>query len=191
MLGVLGALTLMIAASPALADDAATTRAGGCDVRLELRRTEPVLVFRSDCPLAVAETRTALTTLLGQLFPDRRWPAGVQSMSLGRIDGFPWLSARLAVAAARDAGWDVRRGRPREGSDNAFVMRVLDRERLLGDVASVLAGWGVAVRSSSVEKVLVAPAGTLGIAGALREAGIEAEARVPFDAQLWLRVVGR
>lgn len=178
------ALALLVGVATAGARDAAI-EVGGRRVTLELRANEPVLVLRSDGPLAVDALATALPSLLATLFPDGVLPADVRSLSAGRIESMPWLSERLALAAARDPAW--KRSTSRD--ENGVVARLL-RDRV-HELAAPFARYGLVTPSVSVEKVLSSRADLLPFADRLRAAGIAGDARVPFDAQLWLRFGAR
>lgn len=180
---VVVALVLGIAGMVLAGERAASTQVGDRRVTLELRRNEPVLVLRSDGPLGVDALGTALPSLLATLFPGGTLPDEVRSLSAGRIETMPWLSERLALAASRDPAWTG----PQGGRENAVVGALLRRDDLVGELATPFARYGLGLASVSVEKVLVSRADALPFANRLRAAGIAADARVPFDAQLWLR----
>jgi hypothetical protein len=144
----------------------------GCEVALEERGNEPVLMLRPGCALDLDTTVRALEALLAELYPERRI-AGVSSLSLGRIERLPWLAARVAAAARAAPGWDVGSGRAREGSAERAVGDWIGDGDLAREVTAVLASFGAKTRGASVEKVLVTS--TPGD-------------HVPFDAQLWLRL---
>jgi hypothetical protein len=171
-LAALAALSGGPSAPARAAERVARVEAGGCAVSLEEREHEPVLMLRPGCALELAPTVDALGRLLAELFPERRI-AGIPSLSLGRMESLPWLAARLAAAARRSPGWDVRTGRPRAGSAETFVGDLLRREALAREAEAVLASFGVRAEVASVEKVLVRD---------------EAGERVPFDAVVWLRL---
>lgn len=184
---VVAALVLGIAGMVLAGERVASTQAGDRRVTLEVRANEPALVLRADGPLAVDALATALPPLLSSLFPDGAMPDGLRSLSAPRIETLPWLSERLAFAASRDPDWDATRGRARRGHENAVVGALLRREDLVRELAAPFARYGLAVQSVSAEKVLVGRAATLPFADRLRAAGVPDGARLPFDAQLWLR----
>jgi hypothetical protein len=176
------AVALLVGVAAA-GEHVASRQVGDRRVTLELRANEPVLVLRSDGPLGVDALGTALPSLLAALFPDGALPAGVRSLSAGRIETMPWLSERLALAAARDPAWKG----PQDGRENAVVGALLRRDDLVRELAAPFLRYGLVATAVSVEKVLVSRADALPFAGRLRAAGVAADARVPFDAQLWLR----
>jgi hypothetical protein len=146
--------------------------APGCDVALEARGNEPVLMLRPGCALDLDATVRALAALLAELYPDRRI-ADVASLSLGRIERLPWLAERVAAAARSSPRWDARAGRAREGSAERAVGDWIRDGDLARELSAVLASFGATTRGASAEKVLVRS--TPGD-------------RVPFDAVVWLRL---
>ena len=160
-------------AVPAAAGDRSAHFAGpGCDGALEARGSEPGLMLRAACALDLATTVRALEALLAELYPARRIE-GVASLSLGRIERLPWLAQRVAEAARRSPRWDARTGRAREGAAEHAVADWIRQGNLAGELAAVLASFGAKLDGVSVEKVLVTSA---------------PGDRVPFDAQVWLRL---
>jgi hypothetical protein len=155
------------------ADRTVETAAGGCTVALVERGNEPALQLRPGCALDLGETLRATGALLVQLYPDQRIPPEVKSLSLGRIEALPWLSERVAEAARSDPAWNAKTGRPNAGSAEAWVADALRRHGLARELLRLLAAYGVAAEPSSVEKVLVRTG---------------ADARLPFDAVVWLRL---
>jgi hypothetical protein len=185
-------VALVLLASVACAGERiASTQVGERRVTLELRVNEPVLVLRGDGPLSVEVVRSAMPALLSSLFSGDALPDDVRSLSAPRIETLPWLSERLALAAAKDPDWEATRGEARRGHENAVVGALLQREELARELAAPFARYGLVATSVSVEKVLVAPASRLPFADRLRAAGVTDGARLPFDAQLWLRFGAR
>jgi hypothetical protein len=182
----------LAAATPARAQQApragvvAAAEAGGCTLVLE-RATpaDDALRLRPGCPLALDDLLAGVERLLAVAGAD---VARGGSLAMGRIVEYPWLAERLARAALAEPGWDARRGRPREGHENRFVADTLERRGLVAELAARLAAAGVSARVAGVEKVLVAPVGAAPELRALAQEGVDPAARLPFDAQWWLRV---
>jgi hypothetical protein len=171
---------------PARERFAASAEVDGCS--LELGHPTPAddtLRLRVGCPLALAELLQGLDRLLAAAGPDLPVPA---TLFLGRIVEYPWLAERLARAALADPGWDAARGRPRAGGDNRWVADTLAQRRLLGELADRFAAEGLALRVAGVEKVLVGDVAGFAELRGLAADGVDPAARLPFDAQLWLRV---
>lgn len=164
----------------------ATAEVRGC--ALDLGRTAPgdaALRLRVGCPLALADLLQGIDRLLAISGPDLPAPA---SILLGRIAEYPWLAERLARAALADPGWDAGPGRPRAAGVNAYVADLVERRRLVSELADRFAAEGLALRVAGVEKVRVGAAGRVAELRALADDGVDPDARLPFDAQLWLRV---
>jgi hypothetical protein len=165
-----------------------TTPAGGCQLVLEeydgasfhLRRRPGAPGATAACTLTRQEFARGLASLLNDAFAARRTPGGAASLFLGTIAEIPGLSEELVRAAKASPQWDVRQGKARSGSPNGFVAQVLAGQTTLPGLFPRFTLAGV-----SVEKVLV-PTGRM-----IRERragdGVP-DARVPFDAMLWVRL---
>jgi hypothetical protein len=184
------AVALALAAVAVAARDgerfAASAEVRGC--ALDLAHPTPsddTLRLRVGCPLTLAELLQGLDRLLSTAGPDLPVPA---SLAMGRIVEYPWLAERLARAALADPGWDAARGRPREGGANRYVADTLGQRRLLSELADRFAAEGLALRVAGVEKVLVGEVAAFPELRGLAAEGVDPAARLPFDAQLWLRI---
>ena len=108
--------------------------------------------------------------------------APVSSLALGRAVDHPWISRHLADSALSSSAWSARISRAPAGEQNRYVAAVLSEPAFLQRLAAPFDAAGYVVTGVSVEKVLVGPArdhASDGRGGA---------ARVPFDAQVWLRL---
>lgn len=162
-------------------------RREGCTLTLEqydgstlVLRTRPDgTVFAGPCEITGAGFTAALGALMSQAIEGAAERVS-RSISLGRVVDLPGLSAALAAAARRSPGWDQSSGRPRVGDLNGFVEALLLESASLRELLP-----GFLIESVSVEKVLVPTR------RAVRERtgsdGIP-DGRLPFDAQLWVRV---
>ena len=107
----------------------------------------------------------------------------VESLYIGRLIEYPWLSRALAVSAWQDKAWDGKRGRSRYTDINAYVAKTLSGEEHTMVFDETMARNGYRIRNASVEKVLV---------GRFRDVpsyrNETAPGRVPYDAQLWFRL---
>lgn len=115
----------------------------------------------------------------------RTRPAGaapVSSLSLGRAVAFPWLSRYIADAALQSPGWAERVVRARSGERDKLAAAILLDAALRQRLAVPFEGTQYVVLSVSFEKVLYGRADEY---SSDKRAGA---VRVPFDAQLWLRL---
>jgi hypothetical protein len=84
-----------------------------------------------------------------------------QSLFLGRLVEYPWLSRYLAGHALEDNSWDGVHGLPGAGGINEFVRRILSTPDALALLQPAFDGTGYTVTGVSVEKVLVVPANSI------------------------------
>jgi hypothetical protein len=191
VLGLVAVAALAPAAARGQAPAAPGRFAASAEVRgcaLELAHPAPsddTLRLRTGCPLSLAELLQGVDRLLATAGPALPAPA---TLMMGRIVEYPWLAERLARAALADPGWDAARGRPRAGHENRWVADTLEQRRLLSELADRFAAEGLALRVAGVEKVLVGAVASAPELRGLAADGVDPAARLPFDAQLWLRI---
>ena len=115
-----------------------------------------------------------------------------QTVSWGRL--FPdgptdsTMAIRLALAAKRSPAWDAAKGKPRTGDINAFVRKLANDAAIYEELRPVFRQAGLSIKLTSVEKVLVLPAGQLPFFERLRGKGVGARDRLPFDCQTWFSI---
>jgi len=107
------------------------------------------------------------------------------SLSLGRAENFPWLSHHLADTALRSHEWHKRLRRATPGEHNQYVADILSEPTFLQRLDQAFNGSAYRVASVSVEKVLA------GKASEYASGNTTSNEKVPFDAQVWLRLVPR
>ena len=117
----------------------------------------------------------------------------VTSLSLGRAVNFPWISRFIADAALQTPGWAGRVARTKIGERDKLARPVLHDPALLQRLAAPFADSCYAVIGLSYEKVLFGRADKYASQLTSEVASNQAEAavKVPFDAQLWLRLAPR
>jgi hypothetical protein len=113
--------------------------------------------------------------------------APVDSLSLGRVVSYPWLSRAIADAALASPGWASRAAHARPGRRAALAAPVLRDPALRDRLAVPFSGSRWTVKNLSYEKVLFGPASEHASHVVAGDAGV----LVPFDAQLWLRLAPR
>jgi hypothetical protein len=147
-----------------------------CAVAFEwIEETRLILRLRPACPLGRASTQGAVRAILAH-----SGGAPELSLSLGRLERYPWLSELLARQASSSRRWNLAAGRPYEGSDNAYVAAAL---RGMPEFTALFERWQVL--GVSVEKVLRKPAAELRLAAG---APVPPHAKLPYDAIVWVRL---
>jgi hypothetical protein len=159
-----------------------------CTIGLEENLREGLLRFEATCPLTPAQVEVHLVSLLFELYPDGRIPSAIGALFLGRMADFPFMSERLVEAASRSGEWDLARGLPRSGNTDDFVARLLNELDLLPEVQRALGYFGLVGRTGTIDKVIIYSASQLANAEELGRIGVPPDARLPGDAQVWLRL---
>jgi hypothetical protein len=189
--GFLGTLFLALLPTAGFAQErvASSSRVGDCELRLEADTKWQTLSMRvrsedhGDCRIDQQTMAAAIhTALSGTAPPIPR--KDYTSLSIGRLVEYPWLSLSVVNAARNDPEFDVKKGKPRSKDLNKYVADLLRQEEACKQLSEVLAGSGYEVVGVSVEKVLVGAAKDI-----LSYQGEPFSGRVPFDAQVWYRLM--
>lgn len=168
----------------------AWTEVEGCRVSLDRNMKWRTLHYRNLCAEPLADKLAHFAQLLDAVNAGGPLPAEVRSLFLGRLVDYPDLVVGIVLAAQAAPDWDATRGEVRRKLTplgiNRYFARLLEESGLLGPFLAPLAPSGVAAAHVSVEKVLIGPPTLTPVADRLRAAGVAAEARLPFDAMVWL-----
>lgn len=187
---VLATLTLTLSLfSQAKADDEFSVALPECAAKLERRSAEAdVVIVRSDCHLSLTSLGLLLETGLQGLFPQP--PLPIRDLYLGRLMDYPEWSRALATAAEKSLSWNSKRGRPAKTaeSDNQRIRLLLNGPAYPKSLLALFAKYQLAATISDVEKVLVFKAKDIWPDRTAIPKGISPEARLPVDAQIWLRL---
>lgn len=174
------ALTMVLATSP--------LSALGCRPFIEEHQNGSYGTFRAhtnafeDCPVSEATYRQVVTAWLQSRSGES---ANFTSLSLGRAVAFPWVSQHIADAALRLPNWAAQVSSVRPGRRDGLAAAAIRDPALLKRLAAPFEGSRYVVLGVAFEKVLYGRADTH---SSRRDAGAT---RVPFDAQLWLRLAPR
>ncbi len=151
-----------------------------------------VVRHRSDCALPLSGQAPLIEKVLLKVLAAKDEGIQFRTLTWGRLysDGSrdATMAIRLVQAAVHSPAWDTARGRPRKGDVNGFVRRLANDAVIYEELRRVFAGAGLELRLASVEKVLVLPAKQLPFFEALRNTGVRAHGRVPFDFQAWFSI---
>jgi hypothetical protein len=151
-----------------------------------------VIRHRADCALALPEQAPLIAKVLRRVLGADAEAAGFRTLMWGRLypDGARdvTLAMRLALAAKRSPEWDAVQGAPRSGDINRWVRKLANEASIYEELRPVFREAGLEINLTGVEMVLVEPAGRLKFFEALREAGVRADDKVPFDCQAWFSV---
>ncbi len=181
---------LSLACAPAQSQDQVifSAPAGDCALTAEWNaewrtlRLRPLHPSARNCFIEKDIMASALSAALSRLALSE---AGrrIDSLYIGRLIDYPWLSQALAIAACHDRRWNPRRGRPRRLDINAYVAKTLSGKDMTAPFDQALAKTGYTVKSASVEKVLVGRSRDVPLYRDRAFPGL-----VPYDAQVWFRL---
>jgi len=189
LLGIIAVFSLSGTMASSQEQVIVSLKVGECDLRVESIEKEHILRLRAHHPKhkGCRIDKNSMVSVLTAAFLKNDPPkleGGYSSLSIGRLIDYPWLSQYLATTAYYDQGWDSRKGKPAAMDINKYVSQLLSRKELLAQIETPFAKGGYKVNRVSVEKVLV---------GGFREVpfyqGKMVPGRVPYDAQVWFRLV--
>ncbi len=128
-----------------------------------------------------------------EFFQNRENAEAFRTLFWGRLEpdtpnGSRELSLRLALAAHQSPDWDARRGRPRSGDFNGFVKALANSALIYPELKELFEHFHKTLRFSCAEKVLVMEAGKLPFYEQLKQHGVKASERLPFDCMAWFSV---
>lgn len=166
-----------------------SSKVGECNLSLESNEKWHTLRLRAHHPKykGCQIDRDAMLSTLKSAFLKTNAPkleGNYSSLSLGRLIDYPWLAQYLATTAYRDREWDSKKGKPVAMDINKYVSQLLFGKELMEQVKTVFQEGAYKIVGVSVEKVLV---------GSFHEVpfyqGEIYPGQVPYDAQVWFRLV--
>jgi hypothetical protein len=95
------------------------------------------------------------------------------------------LPLRLALAAYRSPGWDVRKGKPRNRDINGFIKELANGVPIYPELQELFRPFNRQITLATVEKVRVLEAEKLPFYSRLEQQGVKATDRLPFDCMAW------
>jgi hypothetical protein len=168
---------------------------GDCTIEWIARNSEiGVIKHRARCTAPLSQQRQLLTQICTEFFSKDINAQSFRSLFLGSLrsdEGRPGsqeMSLRLALAAHKSPGWDVKRGRPKNGDMNRFVKDLANREMIYPELKELFESINKSIKFSCAEKVLVSEAEKLPFFDQLKQHGIKARDRLPYDCMTWFSV---
>jgi hypothetical protein len=150
-----------------------------------------VVQHQATCDLPLSQQAPLIARLLESVMKDDETARTFHTLSLGRLNSFPGLPARLAILAKQSPLWDLRRGRVSEGRTSQWLVQLANQGRFYDEWQGVFQRFNRHIEVSSVEHVAFSKAGELPYFKELQDQGIAPADRVPYDCQVWLAVTGR
>ena len=108
------------------------------------------------------------------------------TLFLGSLNSSPEISIHLAMMSKQSPNWDTQKGQPRSGGINPFIVKLANQSHLYDEWEARFQHFNWNSEVSGVEKVLVSKAGELPYFAQLKEQGIKATDKLPYDCLVWL-----
>lgn len=163
-----------------------------CTVAWMVRDSEPYVVRQRARCAAPLEGQLPLMHAIGTAFFRQDPHAGAfRTLFWGRLapdetrGGPQEMAYRLALAAFHSAGWDPERGKPKDGDINGFVRKLANEAMIYPELKALFARLERDIIFSSAEKVLVMRADKLPFYDRLKQQGVRASDKLPFDCLTW------
>ena len=158
---------------------------GKCSLRVEADDEARILRLRvhpgnPECYATKDNMQTVLKAVFSKTDPSKL--EGVyNTLFLGRLIDYPWLSEYLAVTAYRDPRWDREKGKPVTLDPYRYVNSVLSNREVLSQFEDAFGQSGYTIRAVILEKVCVGRFSDVPL-----YKGKALPGKVPFDAMVWL-----
>jgi hypothetical protein len=166
-----------------------------CTIQWIARNSEiGVIKYWSQCTLSLAEQLPLLEKICAEFFSKDKNAQAFRTLFWGRLapdearPGLQEMSLRLALAAHKSPGWDVKRGKPKNGDINGFVKDLANRENIYLELKELFERFHKSIKFSCAEKVLVQKAEKLPFFDQLKKKGIKAADKLPFDCMTWFSI---
>jgi hypothetical protein len=166
----------------------------GCTIQWISRNSEiGVIKHWSQCAEPLSEQLSFWEQICKEFYNKDKNAQTFRTLFWGRLapeaqNGSRELSLRLALAAYQSSGWDVKRGKPKRGDMNGFVRDIANKTMIYPELRELFGRFQKSIALSVVEKVLVTEAAKMPFYEQLRQRGVKAAHRLPFDCVAWFAV---
>jgi hypothetical protein len=167
---------------------------GDCKIEWTAGHNEiGVIKHESHCSTPLALQMTLLAKIIETFLNQDPNASSLRTLFWGRIEpdyspGLHELSIRLALAAYQSPGWDRKRGRAQNGDINGFVKDLANRAMIYPELKDLFARFKKQLSFACAEKVLVVAAAKLPFYDRLKEHGVKATDKLPFDCMAWFSI---
>jgi hypothetical protein len=98
------------------------------------------------------------------------------------------MPERLALAAFKSPLWNKAKGKPVSGHENAFVKEIANKALIYVELKEMFEKFGLAIKVSGVEKVLVGTPDKMPFGNSLKRQGVKNTDKLPYDAMIWFSI---
>lgn len=166
----------------------------GCTVQWIARNSEiGVIKHWSRCSRSLSEQLPLWEKICAEFFSKDNNAQAFRTLFWGRLapesqNGSLELSLRLALAAYLSPGWDLKRGKPKRGDMNGFIRDIANKKMIYPELRELFGRFQRSVAFSCAEKVLITVAANLPFYEQLKQQGVKAGDKLPFDCVAWFTV---
>ena len=168
---------------------------GDCTIEWIARNSEiGVIKYWSQCTLSLAERLPLLEKICAEFLSKDKNAQAFRTLFWGRLapdetkPRLQEMSLRLALAAHKSPGWDVKRGKPKSGDINGFVKDLANTVNIYPELKELFERFHKSIIFSCAEKVLIQKAEKLPFYEQLKQQGVKAADRLPFDCMTWFSI---
>lgn len=147
---------------------------------------EGIIKHDSRCTFPLDKQLLLISKIFAKILEDERTSTKFHTLFLGSLNSSPEISARLAMLAKRSPHWDTQKGQPKSGGTNPFIVKLANQSHLYDEWEAMFQHFNRSIEISAVEKVLVSKAGEFPYFAQLKEQGIKATDKLPYDCLVWL-----
>jgi hypothetical protein len=171
-----------------------TISGAGCTIQWIARNSEiGVIKHWSRCTASLSEQLPLWEKICAEFFSKDKNAQAFRTLFWGRLEpetqnGSHELSLRLSLAAYQSPGWDVKRGKPKSGDVNGFIRDIANTKMIYPELKKLFGRFQRSIAFSSAEKVLITEAAKLPYYEQLKQRGVKAADRLPFDCVAWFTV---
>ena len=165
-----------------------------CSIEWIARYSETgVIKHTAECTAPLVEQMPLLEKICSEFFSKDKNTQAFRTLFWGRLEpdvpnGSREISLRLALAAYKSSGWDAKRGKAKNGDINGFVKDLANKEMIYPELKKMFERFNRNIKFSCAEKVLVQRADKLPFYEQLKQHGVKAAAKLPFDCMTWFSV---
>ncbi len=170
-----------------------TASSGDCSITWIAYNGGPnqgVIKHSPRCAAPMALQVSLLTKICTALFSHEKEAGAFRTLFWGGLEAerkpaSQELPLRLALAAYRSPGWDVRKGKPKNRDINGFIKELANGVPIYPELQELFRPFNRQITLATVEKVRVLEAEKLPFYSRLEQQGVKATDRLPFDCMAW------
>ncbi len=122
------------------------------------------------CQISQASLQAALGSALKTLKVKKQLSPVTSIFLANKLRSYQWMSELLVEKSINSARWDKKVGKPKKGTVNSYVNRLLYSETVLGPFSQSLKQYRFRISAVSCEKILIN------------------KNNLPYDAMCWLTI---